>query len=305
MSRVCVLGGDGFLGSHLVEELLRHGAAVSVLCRAPGTHLRHLGAVAHQVRVVAGDWLDEVSVKAALADAEIVYCMIWTGSPADTWEQPLQEMSLNVVPTVRVAEWAAEAGVRKVVFPSSGGAIYAPSAGLLDEGAPVAPITPYGIAKLTAEHLLEYLARRRGLMVDIYRIGNAYGARQAPDRQQGVIAKWLEAVRRGGVIRVIGNPGNRRDYVHAPDVAALMMHSVRRPELSGRYNLGTGTGTSLQELLALFQHLARQQLPVEIVPSRPCDQSAIVLDARRLLQHFPGYRLAPLAATLAAMWPRP
>ena len=223
---VLVLGGGGFLGSHMVERLLQEGHRVTVFDRQPLCELPRLRQAQPAVRSVAADFRDSEALKAVLRGQQVVYHFIWAGSPAASWGRPEKEVEDNLGASLNLLQLAAEMGIRKLVFPSSGGTIYGPQAGAITEGVLPRPVNPHGIMKLTVEHLLGYYRQARGLGADIYRIGNAYGPRQPADRPQGVVAAWVYRIIHSQPIHVYGDAETLRDYVHVQDVSELMMWSL-------------------------------------------------------------------------------
>ncbi|MEM6883883.1 MAG: NAD-dependent epimerase/dehydratase family protein [Verrucomicrobiota bacterium] len=283
MKKVVITGGDGFLGSHLVEALLETEVEITVCDRFRNDTSRFLEPYRDRIRMCSGDirqgdWLGD-----ALAGADAFYHLIWSGNPALTWTSPLFEVDSNLQTTVSVFERAAEQGVKKLIFPSSAGALYQPTCGLIDEGAGVRPSTPYGIAKLAAEEFLGYFSKRFPVSVDIYRISSLYGPRQPVGRKQGVVAEWCHSIAESQTIRFFGQGKTVRDYVHVDDAARLMTTSVKDLESSQLFNLGSGQGLSLGELLDIFE--SQISMPFQVVREarRECDAQEIVLDNQRLL----------------------
>lgn len=299
---VLVVGGDGFLGSHLVEALVRAGHDVAVLDRFPDGTSRHLKAVEDRVRLVSGDLSARGPAEEALAGREVVFHFACATNPVASWNDIPLEIEENLRPSILLFERAAAAGVRKIVFPSSGGTVYGRQEGRLTEERVPLPVSPYGIFKLTTEHLLRHFGGKCGLAADVYRIANAYGPRQPVASGQGVIAIWMRQIVEGRVVHVYGDERTRRDYVHVGDVAALMQHSLRDLSASDVYNLGTGRGTSVLELLDIFRRRVHASFPCERHPRRPSDAEASVLDSGKLLSHFPGFRFAELEDKIGETW---
>ncbi len=297
-ARILLLGGSGFLGSFLAEEFLALGHHITVFSRHPGRFL----APGKHTRLVAADLGDEDALVREFAVHELVVYLPWSSNPAGSWLHPVEEVEQNVRACVRVFELAAAHGVKKMVFPSSGGTVYGPQAGNATEATPPHPISPYGIGKLTAEHFLAYVRERFGMAGDVYRIGNLIGPRQPADRLQGVAAIWMDAVRKGQALQIFGDQHTIRDYVFVRDAARLMTHSLRDLSHSDTYNLGTGSGVSILDLLATFESVVGVPFDRVFHPRRPCDNDRIVLDSAKLLRHFPGFRFVPLADALRATW---
>lgn len=287
--KVLVLGGDGFLGSHFVDKVVELGHEVSVFDRFPLMLTRNLEHLRHNVRLINGEFENRNQLRDALAGQEVVYHFIGATNPHLSWNDPFIEIDLSVKRSVHMFELAAELGVRKVVYPSSGGTVYGRQPQPATEETPPMPYSPYGIAKVAIEHFLDYYREREGLAFDIYRIGNPYGPRQPTGSVQGVIALWMEAILNGEEILVFGDRQNIRDYVYVRDVAELMTHSLTDLDTSEIFNLGTGEGLSVLDLLEIFKEGLDVEFDYRILEKRPSDNASSILDSSKLTSHFPGF----------------
>ncbi|MFT5126246.1 MAG: UDP-glucose 4-epimerase [Verrucomicrobiales bacterium] len=300
--RVLVTGGDGFVGSHFVERAVAAGHEVSVVDRLVDGRSRRLRNVEDRIRLIPHVLDGEDPMTFMQQGFDAVYHFAWNSHPVQAWEQPEIEVQSNLPILLNLARRAADAGVCKLVFASSGGTVYGTREGLIDEQVAPRPFNPYGIGKLTAEHLLTYVQKRYGLATDVYRIANAYGPRQDPDRKQGVIAVWMDQIRKGETLQVFGDDQTLRDYVHAADIATLMMFSLEDLSRSDTYNLGTGRGVSVLDLLAMFKALPGVTLEANISRRRDLDNASAVLDSRKLLSFFPAFEFLQLEAALPQLW---
>jgi UDP-glucose 4-epimerase len=262
-------------------------------------HTRHgaagnLAAVEGRFRHVLGEFADPKAVANALRGQDIAAHFILSSTPVDSWGQPLRTIETDLQPSVKFFELAAEAGVRKIVFASSGGTLYGPHDGPADENEAPHPFSPHGIVKLCAEHFLNYFREHAGIASDSYRIGNAYGPRQALSRAQGVVGAWIGCILDGRPIDIYGDGSTLRDYVFVRDAAQLMTLSLHDLDASGTYNLGTGKGTSILELLEIFKAVAARPFEYRLHPRRASDNPSAILASDRLLRHFPGFRFQAL-----------
>jgi UDP-glucose 4-epimerase len=292
--RVVVFGGDGFLGSYFVEQLVALGHEVTVLDRFRGGKAKNIGRLSGRCRWLAGDASAEDSADAALEGQDMAAVLISASSPLGAWSAPLGVIDVELRQTVRLFDRCARHGVRKIVFVSSGGTIYGPQPGRLDEDVLPRPRNPYGIAKLAEEHFLRFYADSAGIAADCYRIGNLYGPRQPLDRDLGVIAAWTGRILTGRHVDVYGGEVSVRDYVYVEDAARLMTHSLRDVASGEVYNLGTGRGTTLLQLLAIFKSVCGQPFEIHHHPRRPSDNTSAVLNSAKLLRHFPGFSFLSL-----------
>jgi UDP-glucose 4-epimerase len=179
-----------------------------------------------------------------------------------------------------------DAGVGMVVFPSSGGTVYGMAGGAepFTEDASTEPVSSYGITKLTIEKYLALYRHMHGIDYRILRISNAYGEGQQPDRPQGLIGVVLQRLMVGRGITVWGDGSTVRDYVYAADVADAFVRAGRsqlRPEESRIFNIGSGEGHSVRQVLSLIEEVTGQRPEVTYAPARACDVARAVLSSRR------------------------
>ena len=299
---ILVLGGDGFLGSHVVDQLVPTGHEITVFDRFPYRISRNLEHHRNSIRFISGEFQNRDDLFKALSGKDIVYHFVSATNPAASWNDPLIEVEENIRSSIMFFELAVRQGVKKIVFPSSGGTVYGPQNLPVDENTIPQPLSPYGIAKLTTEHFLNYFRLHYGIASDIYRIGNPYGSRQPVMRPQGVIAVWMHEILNGSEIQIYGNNTTFRDYIYIKDVAYLMSHSLKNLVSSDVYNLGSGIGTSIMQLLNIFQQVVDIPFRYRIQEKRPSDNSSIVLDSSKLMKLFPGFRCQKLEEKIDETW---
>jgi UDP-glucose 4-epimerase len=245
--KILVTGGAGFVGSHLVEALLREGHRVSVLDDF-STGLREN--VPPVIPVHEGD-LRHAPLEAIL-DAERPEVVIHLAAQMNVRKSvagPEADADLNILGTLRLFHAAAQAGVRRIVFASSGGTVYGEHSGRpsLETDVP-RPASPYGIAKLTGEHYGRYFAREFVAL----RLANVYGPRQNPKGEAGIVALFLDAMSSGRSPLILGDGEQTRDFVWVGDAVSAFLLALNGP--AGTYNVGTGVETSVN---AVYDHLRR------------------------------------------------
>jgi UDP-glucose 4-epimerase len=275
--RALVTGGAGFIGSTLVDRLVGDGHDVVVL-----DDLRR----GKRANLAAGCVLREVDVRSpsltdVVADAapEVVFHLAAQIDVRASVADPLLDVSLNVVGTVNLAEAARRAGVRKIVFASSGGSIYGTPEDLpVSEAAPVNPKSPYAASKVAAEVYLNTYRELYGLDCTHLALANVYGPRQDPLGEAGVIAIFANALLAGAPTKLFGDGGNTRDYVYVGDVVDAFI--AASGDLGGgrRYNIGTGRQTSDRELHTLVAKEVGVPDDPEYAPARLGDLRASALD---------------------------
>lgn len=297
MTSCLVLGGAGFVGSHLTEALAQSGERVRVFERPHVDRLAHLPRKG--VEVFTGDLLNPQSVVPALRGTEIVFHLVSTTLPKNSNDNPAYDVETNVVGGLRLLDLCREHGVRKVVFVSSGGTVYGiPQALPIREEHPTDPICSYGIHKLALEKYLQLAHRLHGLEYCILRPANLYGPGQRLDTAQGAVAVFLDRALRGLPIEIWGDGSVVRDYVYVGDAVDAILKAARYAGEPRIFNLGSGGGTSLKELVAEIQKLLGRTLQVNYAPTRNLDVPANVLDPALARRHLGWSATTPLAEGL-------
>ncbi len=278
-SPVLVTGGAGFIGSHVADAFLAAGHPVVVLDDlSTGDPDR----VAARARFVEGDIRD-----AALAElfreerVETVFHLAAQIDVRRSVADPVEDAEINVLGTIRVARAALEAGVRQVVFSSSGGAIYGdPQGASAPEEHPTNPYSPYGVAKLAGEKYLEALSRDSELVVTNLRYANVYGPRQDGRGEAGVVGIWMNRLLAGEEAVIYGTGEQTRDFVAVADVvdSNRVAHAKR---IAGVFNIGSGVETSVNELYVLVAQACGTDRPARREPAKPGEQMRSVLDPSR------------------------
>jgi UDP-glucose 4-epimerase len=286
MTSCLVLGGAGFIGSHLTEALAHSGRQVKVFERP---HVDRLALLPRKgVEVFTGDLLNPQALIPALRGTDTVFHLVSTTLPKTSNDNPAYDVESNVVGGLRLLALCREHGVRKVVFVSSGGTVYGiPKAVPIAEDHPTDPICSYGIHKLALEKYLQLAHRLHGLEYCILRPANLYGPGQRLDTAQGAVAVFLDRALRGQPIEIWGDGSVVRDYVYIADAVQALLKAATYDGEPRIFNIGSGSGTSLDQLVAEIQKLLGRPVEVRYAPTRSLDVPANVLDpalARRHLQ---------------------
>jgi len=286
MTSCLVLGGAGFVGSHLTEALAQSGQQVKVFERP---HVDRLAQLPRKgVAVFTGDLLNPQALVPALRGTDTVFHLVSTTLPKTSNDNPAYDVESNVVGGLRLLALCREHGVRKVVFVSSGGTVYGiPKSVPIAEDHPTDPICSYGIHKLALEKYLQLAHRLHGLEYCILRPANLYGPGQRLDTAQGAVAVFLDRALRGQPIEIWGDGSVVRDYVYLGDAVDAILKAARFAGAPRIFNIGSGSGTSLNQLVAEIQKLLGRPVEVSYAPTRSLDVPANVLDpalARRHLQ---------------------
>ena len=243
-----VTGGAGFIGSHLTRQLLASGRRVTVI---DNLSVGRRDTVPEGARFVHGDIRDESALAEALTDVDCVFHLAAQVTIRGSFDRFYEDLDTNVMGTARLLRAVDPAAVKWFTLASSM-AVYsdAPSPAPIDESHPTIPISPYGIGKLAAEGVSRQILEARGIPFTAVRYFNTFGPGQTYTPYVGVITIFVTRLLRGEVITVFGDGEQQRDFVHVDDIAAGTMATPGRTP--GTYNLGTGRGTSLNQLAALL-----------------------------------------------------
>ncbi len=298
MTSSLVVGGNGFLGSHLVDELASRGHEVSVFDRFSVDTLFEADA-----RRITGDFLETEALREALPGHEQLFHFVSTTTPASVEEDPTLDIRTNIAQSVELFRMAAEAGVRRVFFASTGGAIYGDQpVDRITELAAAAPVSPYAIGKQAIEGYLRYFGRTRGLESVSFRISNPYGPRQHPAKRQGVIPIFLQRIAAGEPLDVLGDTSTVRDYIYAPDAARMIADVVDGSPRYDVYNVGSGHGTSLQEVIDLARTVTGRDVTERHSPAPSTFVRRSVLDIGRFRDEFGDPELMSLEDGIRMTW---
>ena len=246
---VVVTGGAGFIGSNLVDALTARGERVVVLDNLSSGRASNLEGSPADLREV--DIADRPALEAALQQAtpRTIFHLAAQIDVRRSVEDPAFDASVNVGGTINVLAAAKAAGVQRVVFASTGGALYGNADKVpTPEDAPIAPLAPYGQAKHAAEGYLRLFAETFGLSTVSMRLANVFGPRQDPSGEAGVIAIFCGLKLTDGRATVYGDGGQTRDFVYVGDVVDALL-AAADSDLTGAYNVGTGVETSVLDLL--------------------------------------------------------
>lgn len=285
-----VIGGAGYIGAHLVPQLLAAGRRVTVLGRK--THLLHK--LPQGVVYVAGDFGQRDLICRLLDTHQEVIHMAYATVPNTSFENPLADLLQNLPPAEELFAEVAVRG-RKLLLLSSGGTIYGQAATLpIREDHPTRPISPYGVTKLTLENYAYLYAATHGLKYICVRPANAYGVGQRPFVGQGFVTTAMACTMRGLPIRIFGQTGTIRDYIYVSDLASGILSALEKGRLSETYNIGSGSGHSNLDVIQAITPLMHEIgacVQVEYLQGRAFDVKENVLDSSKLHEHT-GWRPA-------------
>ena len=286
-ARCLVLGGGGFIGVNLCARLVAEGAEV----KGFGRSCSMPKAIDHRVEFFTGTLDDRVALSAALEGQDFVFHLISGSVPASSNRDPSAELLGGPLATLHLLEICRSAGVKKVVFASSGGTIYGiPRCVPVSEGAPTNPISAYGISKLIIEKYLFLYRYLHGLDYHALRISNPYGRYQLGHKKQGVVGAILHRALNDMPIEVWGTGEVTRDFIHVDDVVEAFLVAVAYTGEHRVMNVGSGVGMSINKVINdIGSALGGQNLKRVYKGSRSADVPINVLDTE-LIKAETGWR---------------
>ncbi len=281
--KVClVLGGHGFIGSHLTDRLLDSGWTVKSFDKPQVIPVAGKPKNVEGLTYIEGDFTNSKSLDAALEGVDVCYHLISTTLPGSSNLAPEYDVETNVVGTIRLLDAAVRRKVKKVVFASSGGTVYGhPSYSPIPEHHSTEPICSYGIAKLAIEKYIVLYHKLYGIDYSILRLANPYGERQRTEFSQGAIAVFLGRALRNEAIDIWGDGSVIRDYLHISDVIQALIIGGQTNTGSILCNIGSGQGSSLNDIVNIIGKVAKKNIKINYLPARDFDVPVNVLDITR------------------------
>jgi UDP-glucose 4-epimerase len=280
--RALVIGGCGFIGSHVVDALVKRGDSVRVFDRQYERFREPLPGVEYCL----GDFADQMALVEALTGVDVVFHLVSTTFPGTANLSPTTDVRDNLIGSLRLLDLMVETKVGRIVFLSSGGTVYGvPDIVPVPEDHPLRPINSYGIVKVAIEHYLEMYRHLRGIASLVVRASNPYGPRQSHSGVQGVISTFLSRVHEKQPIEIWGDGSVTRDYLHVADLARFCVLAGASDRV-GPFNVGSGEGRSLNEIIDVIRRVTCADIMPQYKPGRPVDVPRSVLDISRATKSF-------------------
>jgi UDP-glucose 4-epimerase len=282
VNRCLVLGGSGFIGSHLVDRLLNRGLQVRCFDRPHVKPVSALHLGNPNFELCEGDFVSEADIARGLDGCDICFHLVSTTLPQSSNADPVFDVESNVMGSVRLLHQAVKHGLKKIVFVSSGGTVYGiPKEVPIRENHPTDPLSSYGITKLAIEKYLHLHKVLHGLDYTILRLANPYGERQRINASQGAVAVFLGKVLRGETVEIWGDGSVVRDYIHIADVVDALVAAASFSGDNHLFNIGSGRGHSLNELLDAIETVTGRKAERRYLPVRTFDVPSNILSIKR------------------------
>lgn len=274
-----VTGGAGFIGSHLVDRLVQENYRVIIVDDLSTGKLKNLNhdATFHHMSITQPTFPDVLNRERP----DLVFHLAAQSSVPHSVKDPILDNEVNVLGTLRLLEASRRAGVEKIIYSSTGGALYGePEVVPCPDDAPVTPISPYGMSKYMAEQYLDFYSRQYRLNFTTLRYGNVYGPRQDPFGEAGVVAIFISAMLGGKRPRIFGDGNQTRDFVCVDDIVDANIAAIHRGHRKA-LNIGTGQLTSVNQLIEMLKQIIGFRWDAEHGPARAGDVYRISLDSSR------------------------
>lgn len=298
--KTLVVGGNGFIGSHLVDELVERGYDVVVL----DLQERRYDPMPSSVHFIRGDLMQSYILREALTGVDVVFHLAWASIHEISNKDPAADVNVNLVPSILLLEACRQAEIKRIVFTSSGGTVYGPAQKLpISEAHPQNPINSYGITKLAVEKYLQMFRHLYQLDYVVLRPSVPYGPRQNPLGRQGAVSVLLYRVGRGLPVTVWGDGHITRDYFYVTDlVEALIAGAEQELDKDRVFNIGGSEEISLARLLESVEETVGKNAIVEYHPAREFDAPRIALDTSLAMRVLKWQKEVSLNQGLARTW---
>ncbi len=289
-SQCLILGGGGFIGTALIERLITENVSLRVLDKA-ALRLSCGEDVYPGLDWHVGDFHNKDDLLKSLIGVDTVIHLVSTSLPKSSNDNPVLDVQSNVIGTLRLLDAMKEVGVKRIIYASSGGTVYGdPTYTPIKESHQTQPKVSYGISKLMVEKYLDLYKHLHGIDYLVLRIANPYGVHQRIENAQGAVANFIQKAMSHTPIEIWGDGSIVRDYLHISDVAESFVRALNYSGDEKVFNIGTGVGTSLNDLIRLIESAIAQPVITRFFDARSFDVAVNVLDntlARRELLWTP------------------
>lgn len=275
----CVIfGGGGFIGSAIADRLLQDGHSLRIFERPRVTPYRTFETHEH-VEWMSGDFMSTNDISGAIDGMDVVFHLVSTTLPKSSNDDPIYDVQSNLVATLQMLHAMVVKDVKRIIFISSGGTVYgSPIKIPIDESHPTEPLVSYGITKLAIEKYLLLFERLHGIKPTILRVANPYGERQRVETAQGVLSIYLHMALLGQSVEIWGDGNITRDYIYISDVAEAFVKALNYSGSKRIFNISSGQGTSLNQLIDLIEQATNVPLHRQYVPGRSFDVPINILN---------------------------
>ncbi len=295
---VLVIGGNGFIGSHLVDRLLIHGHKVRVYDKTFEKYRNQLPLVDYRISSI-----DNISdLSESLLGIEIVYHLASASIPSTSNIDPISDINNNLISTLNILDLVVKHGIKRFVFFSSGGAVYGNTLKTpVSEDHQLRPISSYGIVKSSIESYLFLYNKLYDLQSLILRPSNPYGPRQGHFLAQGVISTFLRKIKMNESLTVYGDGTSIKDYIYISDLVEIC-YKLSVTNKNGIYNIGSGEGISLNEIIERIKYITGKNPKMNYTETQNSDVTHFVLDISKIKKNIEWNSLTSLDEGIQKVW---
>jgi len=295
---ILVIGGNGFIGSHLIDHLLIKGHNVRVFDISYERYRKPLASVDYRIST-----LDNIpDLYEALLGIDVIFHLASASVPSTSNIDTVSDINKNLIPTLNILNLSVKLGIKRIIYFSSGGAVYGnPLTKSINEEHPLNPISSYGIVKATVEMYLSLYQRMYGIKPLILRPSNPYGPRQGHFIAQGVISTFLRKVQKNESLSVFGDGNSKKDYIYIKDLIDLSYELSFSDEV-GVFNLGSGKGTSLNQIIEQIKVTTNHDLVINHLDKQIYDVDHFVLDITKALKKLGDFTFTPMEEGITNTW---
>jgi len=280
--KALVLGGNGFIGSHIVDHLLAEGHSVRVFDRGMEKFRQPLAQVDY--RLASFDNIPALAE--ALEGIDVVYHLISTTVPSTSNKDPVYDVESNLVGTIRLLQLMRDANISRIIYLSSGGTVYGvPDVSPIPESHPLRPLCSYGVVKVAIENYLQMYHQLYGFQPIILRASNPYGERQGHTGVQGVIGTFMGKMLADESIDVWGDGSVVRDFIYVSDLAQMCVNVGYSKEV-GVFNVGSGQGHTIQDIVQTLSKVVGNDIKPNYIVGRSYDVPEVVLNIEKVKSSF-------------------
>lgn len=296
--KILVIGGNGFIGSHLVDQLVSNGHHVRVFDNAYERYRKPISEVDYRISN-----LDSIpDLYEAMMGIDIIFHLASSSLPSTSNVDTINDVNSNLIPTLNVLNLAVKLGITRIIYFSSGGAVYGiPQYTPINEKHPIRPISSYGIVKATIESYLFLYQRLYGMKPLILRPSNPYGPRQGHYMAHGVISTFLRKIKTNEPLIVYGDGNSVKDYIFIKDLVEICYNLSLSDEV-GVFNIGTGEGTSLNQIINCIVTVTRNSPEIVHTDFKNFDVPHFILDASKISGKLKIKPFTPLEEGIKSTW---
>lgn len=293
-----VIGGNGFIGSHLVDHLLLNGHSVRVFDIAHERHRAPLSKVDYRISTLS----NIPELYEALLGIDIVFHLATASVPSTSNINTVSDVTENLIPTLNILNLSVKLGIKRFIYFSSGGAVYGNSKNeYIKEEHHLKPISSYGILKVTIENYLYLYKRLYNINPLILRPSNPYGPRQGHFIAQGVISTFLKQVKANSSITVYGDGSASKDYIYIDDLVDQCYRLSMTAE-TGIFNIGSGKGISLTQIIETIEKITNTKCSIEYIDKKDYDVTHFVLDTGKTMSVLGSSPSISLEMGISKLW---